>query len=243
MKYSSKQSGFTLIEMLVSLSLFTIVMTITLGTLLILIKGNQVSVAEQSVMDTLAFSLDSMTREIRTGSYYVCVSANGPNQPAESTSYIPSSPAVLNRYFFHDTNTEPFSASRNQHHNNLNTSYGLKSRDCVAGNSGNNRLHGLSFVEGGNSITGGSAGRILYYFDSNTGTIMRRVRSNAAEPIISNSIEIVNAEFFVSGAARLNYSDAVQPSVTIVIQARERGNTEAEIVTLQTTITQQSLDL
>jgi prepilin-type N-terminal cleavage/methylation domain-containing protein len=65
-------AGFTLIEMLVSLALFTIVVTIAVGSLLVLISGNSRLQGEQSVMTTLAFALDSMSREIRTGSGYYC---------------------------------------------------------------------------------------------------------------------------------------------------------------------------
>jgi prepilin-type N-terminal cleavage/methylation domain-containing protein len=64
--------GFTLIEMLVSLALFTIIATTTVGTLLVVIGGNSQSVAEQSAMNNLSFALDSMTREIRTGTEYYC---------------------------------------------------------------------------------------------------------------------------------------------------------------------------
>ena len=68
----TSQQGFTLIEMLVSLALFTIIATTSVGTLLVIIGGNAQSVAEQSAMNNLSFALDSMTREIRTGTEYYC---------------------------------------------------------------------------------------------------------------------------------------------------------------------------
>jgi prepilin-type N-terminal cleavage/methylation domain-containing protein len=68
-------AGFTLIEMLVSLALFTIIATVTVGTLLVLIAGNSRVTGEQEVLTTLSFALDRMTREIRTGSEYFCGSA------------------------------------------------------------------------------------------------------------------------------------------------------------------------
>jgi prepilin-type N-terminal cleavage/methylation domain-containing protein len=78
--------GFTLVEMLVSLALFTIVATIAVGTLLVLIGGNTRVVDEQAGMTALTFALDSMTREIRTGSLYHCniasvVKAESPSVP------------------------------------------------------------------------------------------------------------------------------------------------------------------
>lgn len=74
--------GFTLIEMLVSLSLFTIVVTIVAGSLLVLINNNQTVQAEQSAMTTLSFAMDSMTREIRTGLKYYCANSDFRNQEA-----------------------------------------------------------------------------------------------------------------------------------------------------------------
>jgi prepilin-type N-terminal cleavage/methylation domain-containing protein len=69
-----KQSGFTLVEMIVSLAIFSIVVTVSVGALLVLVATNQQLQGEQGVMTNLSFALDSMTREIRTGNEYFCVS-------------------------------------------------------------------------------------------------------------------------------------------------------------------------
>ncbi len=76
MSFNRLQSGFTLIEMLVSLALFTIVGTISVGVLLVLVNGNGRVVNEQVVTNSLTYALDSMSREIRTGSEYYCATAN-----------------------------------------------------------------------------------------------------------------------------------------------------------------------
>jgi prepilin-type N-terminal cleavage/methylation domain-containing protein len=73
--FSSNKSGFTLIEVIVSLALFSVVITIAVGALLILISSNRQLQNEQSVLSNLSFALDSMTREIRTGSNYYCAIA------------------------------------------------------------------------------------------------------------------------------------------------------------------------
>lgn len=73
-KPSRAEGGFTLIEVLVSLALFTIVVTMSVGTLLILIDTNSKAQNMQSVMTNLGYALDSMTRDIRTGTYYQCSS-------------------------------------------------------------------------------------------------------------------------------------------------------------------------
>lgn len=64
--------GFTLIEIMVSLSIFAIVMVVALGTLLVLVRASAVAQASQEVTNNLSFALDSMTRDIRTGYSYYC---------------------------------------------------------------------------------------------------------------------------------------------------------------------------
>lgn len=68
------QRGFTLVELLVSVFIFSVVMTISMGTLLVLIDANQKGQGIQAVMTNLSFALDSMTRNIRTGHDYYCES-------------------------------------------------------------------------------------------------------------------------------------------------------------------------
>jgi prepilin-type N-terminal cleavage/methylation domain-containing protein len=65
-------SGFTLVELMVSLTIFSIVMTISTGTLLVLIDLNAKAQALYSATTNLSFALDSMTREMRTGYHYYC---------------------------------------------------------------------------------------------------------------------------------------------------------------------------
>lgn len=70
------QSGFSLIELMVSLTLFSVVMTVSVGTLLVLVDANAKAQAITSAMTNLTFAIDSMTRNIRTGKNYYCTSAN-----------------------------------------------------------------------------------------------------------------------------------------------------------------------
>lgn len=64
--------GFTLIEMLVSTAIFTVVMVIALGALLSMSESDRKAQTIKSVVDNLNFSMDSMTRAMRTGSAYAC---------------------------------------------------------------------------------------------------------------------------------------------------------------------------
>lgn len=197
----NRDRGFTLIEMLVSLSLFTIVITISVGAFLSLLGASGGVQSKQSVMTTLTFALDSMTREIRTGRSYNC-------QPAATLK------------------------ASNQE------SYGDTTVNCDTGNTG------LSFKEAGSSVTGSTATRISYYFDTATATntIMRRVGNNTPQSIIADGIKITNLKFFVTGTDRLNDvgSDSKQSTVTIILEAQDETGAST---TLQTTVTQRELDI
>lgn len=79
--HRTKQKGFTLIELMVSLTVFAIVILISTSTLLTMIDMNAKAQALYSATTNLSFALDSMTREIRMGYHYYCfaVDRNGPD--------------------------------------------------------------------------------------------------------------------------------------------------------------------
>lgn len=217
MKDQNHQAGFTLIEMIVSLAVFTTVIGISVGALLILIGTNQQLQAEQSVMTNLSFALDSMTREIRTGEYYYC--ASSPNIAGAGNIFNPL--------------------------NDMDSILGESVNDCPNGRTGSNNLHGLAFSEGGDSITG-SADRILYYHDAADGKIYRRVGDSPAQSIVSSGIFISDADFFVTGSKPLNATGAnteEQAFVTIFIEARDINDPTAKSYKIQTTVTQRTLDI
>ncbi len=67
--------GFTLIEMLVSVALFSIVMTIVAAAYLNLINLDRQTHATNDIVNNLNFAVDSIARTIRTGTVYSCGSA------------------------------------------------------------------------------------------------------------------------------------------------------------------------
>lgn len=212
MNRSPSQSGFSLIEMIVSLALFSIVVTITVGALLVLIASNQRFQNEQSVMTNLSFALDSMTREIRTGTNYFC--ASRPNY----TSGPPSQ-----RIFTDGVVLNPLSVS-----------------DCRNGNNGNQTLHGIAFLEGGQSVTGAQFTKIVYFHDDNAQTLFRRISGESAESIVSSDISITDAEFYVTSTDDLDVGNDRQPIVTIYLEAEDANGNSYQ---LQTSVTQRTLDL
>jgi prepilin-type N-terminal cleavage/methylation domain-containing protein len=87
--------GFSLIEVLVSLSIFTVVVVISIGALMVLIEANARAQNTQSVMTNLTFALDSITREIRTGSDYFCGDTNDLPAGGEATANCMNGGAAL----------------------------------------------------------------------------------------------------------------------------------------------------
>lgn len=62
--------GFTLMEVMVSVSIFAIIITIGIGSLLTINNTLQKTRADRQAMDSLSYVLDTMTRQIRTGHEY-----------------------------------------------------------------------------------------------------------------------------------------------------------------------------
>ena len=90
--------GFTLIEMMVSVAVFTIVMTVALGALLSMSESDRKAQTIKSVINNINFSVDSMSRSIRTGYIYHCDSSVSPvtsprdctGTPSTSFAYRPA---------------------------------------------------------------------------------------------------------------------------------------------------------
>jgi prepilin-type N-terminal cleavage/methylation domain-containing protein len=62
--------GFSLVEMMVAISIFTIIMTFGVGALLSTTNAYKSAQNQKESMDALAFALESMTRDLRTGYNY-----------------------------------------------------------------------------------------------------------------------------------------------------------------------------
>lgn len=75
----STQRGFTLIELMVAVAVFSVVMLIAVGSLLTLVDANRKAHAIKSVMNNLNFALESMVRNARVGTSYHCDTDTSPN--------------------------------------------------------------------------------------------------------------------------------------------------------------------
>ncbi len=64
--------GFTLIELIVAVGLFSIVMTLASGAYLLMINVNRQTQSITTGINNLSFALQTMTYKIRTGTGYIC---------------------------------------------------------------------------------------------------------------------------------------------------------------------------
>ena len=86
-KNAQLRGGFTLIEMMVSVSIFVIVAMVAVGALLAVNDTNRKSQRIRLLMDNLNFSLETMARELRLGSTYHCdISAPPVTSPKDCTA-------------------------------------------------------------------------------------------------------------------------------------------------------------
>ncbi len=74
--------------MLISVAIFAVVMTIALGALLAMTESDRKAQTLKSVINNLNFSLDSMSRAIRTGQNYHCGSSGTLSTPQDCSSGI-----------------------------------------------------------------------------------------------------------------------------------------------------------
>lgn len=222
--YAKTTAGFTLIEMIVSLALFSLVVTMGVGSMVILINSNRELRTEQNAMTSLVFAMDSMSREIRTGYNYYC-------------SSFPENYAIdaAHSNIIHN----PFSNQEaGQMHPSQDEVTPERTRNCPNGR-GSSERHGISFFEGGNSLTGPGVNRIAYIYDEPTQAIWRRIGNAPVERITPpiEDVRITNADFIVTGTSR---GDGNQPTVVLKVTGETPDGVSFN---LQTRLTQRILDI
>ncbi len=82
-KFSKHNKGYTIIETMISVSVFLVVILAGTSTLLQANVLHQKSQDMRSIMDSLSFMIEEMSRDLRTGTNYRCItSANGGFNPS-----------------------------------------------------------------------------------------------------------------------------------------------------------------
>ncbi len=92
---NKKNKGFTLIEIIVSIGVFTFIMFISIGAIYSIFDANRKSQNTRAIIDNLNYTLESMTRTIRFGHTYHCDISQGANDEARDCASGASSMAVI----------------------------------------------------------------------------------------------------------------------------------------------------
>jgi type II secretory pathway pseudopilin PulG len=71
-KNRNNQNGFTIVELLISVSIFIVISTMAVGSLVVIFESNRQTSSLRLALDNANFALNSMTREIRTGRNFNC---------------------------------------------------------------------------------------------------------------------------------------------------------------------------
>lgn len=81
------QKGFTLVELLVSVFIFSMVMLVAVGSLLSMVDANRKAQTIKSAVNNLSFALDGMSRAIRVGTTFRCGTAAQSGSSATLSSW------------------------------------------------------------------------------------------------------------------------------------------------------------
>lgn len=81
-----KNSGFTLIELMTAVSIFLVIMTISMGSILGVFDSERKSSSLRAVMGNLNFAIESMSKEARFGRNYHCGSSGTITSPQDCGS-------------------------------------------------------------------------------------------------------------------------------------------------------------
>lgn len=86
--------GFTLLEALISVTIFAIVMTIAVGALVTIVDSNRKSQSMQLAVNNVNAAVDHMSWQIRGGSDYYCINAGGVAVPAVECTTADQQPGI-----------------------------------------------------------------------------------------------------------------------------------------------------
>jgi prepilin-type N-terminal cleavage/methylation domain-containing protein len=70
--HKTNNHGFTLVEIIVSLAIFSVVSVVAVGALLKIVDANKKAQSIQSAMTNLNYALESMSRELRVSNVFYC---------------------------------------------------------------------------------------------------------------------------------------------------------------------------
>ncbi len=109
MRCADSKRGFTLVEIIVAMMIFSIVAVVALAALVKIIDANKKAQTTQDAVIGLSFALEAMSREIRTGSNIRCEtgsSGNFSNPSTFSPQACPSAGNTNNLIVFRSTKVD-----------------------------------------------------------------------------------------------------------------------------------------
>ncbi len=88
MMYRTKQQkkGFSLIEVIISIALFTVVMTVALGALFMVINANKRAKSIKLVVNNVNLAIEGMSRDLRVGYNYCDSQSEATDGSCDSTN-------------------------------------------------------------------------------------------------------------------------------------------------------------
>lgn len=75
-KSKNLNKGFTLIEIIVSLAIFSIVALVAVGALIKIVDANKKAQSLKTAINNVNYALEAISRDVRAGTNYYCVSTN-----------------------------------------------------------------------------------------------------------------------------------------------------------------------
>ncbi len=105
--HTNNQSGFTIIEMMVSIAIFMVVLTLGMTATLGMINANRKSQTGTLVISNLSLAIEAMTKTLRTAvpNGSVTYQSPAPGRSEPSVKFIPGSGSGWIEYVF-DDNTD-----------------------------------------------------------------------------------------------------------------------------------------
>lgn len=101
-----RKNGFTLMELVVTIAVFSILMLGAVDVIMSVFRAQTKAIALKDVLDNARFSLELMTREIRTGSNMEYTNSPPPNCPRNGLQFISYNQGSAQRRFYYWEDTD-----------------------------------------------------------------------------------------------------------------------------------------
>ncbi|OGZ96890.1 MAG: hypothetical protein A2847_02685 [Candidatus Sungbacteria bacterium RIFCSPHIGHO2_01_FULL_50_25] len=103
-KFQNKQTGFTLIEMVVATGIFSMLAISAVSIMIAVSKAQAKIQRTQAAIDNIRYSLELITKEMRVGTQYKLISPNEcGDSGTDEINFVASTPAGSQRRYFIDT--------------------------------------------------------------------------------------------------------------------------------------------